>query len=55
VPYIKYPNLKIFVFTYRAVVLVCRELNRTEQTTIKKKISTFHIMQSYSVYWCKYL
>lgn len=36
-PYTKYPNLKMFLFTYKAVVLFARKLNRTEQIRKKKK------------------
>lgn len=43
-PYIKYPNLKMFLFTYEAVVLFTRKLNRTEQIRKKKnKKSTYSI------------
>lgn len=30
-PHIKYPNLKMFLFTCKAAVLFTRKLNRTEQ------------------------
>lgn len=30
-PYIKYSNLKLFLFTYKAVILFTGKLNQTEQ------------------------